>query len=176
MTPYDVKRGVPRCAATDRAIAPGEEYFSVLRPVDGSAAGEIQRVDYAADAWQPPNEEVIGWWRCKASSQGPGAPKLAPNEVLLGLFDEWIDQPDRRDSRYVLALLLVRRRVFRLSEPTAGIGDGAADEASQQTDTDILRVDCPKRNETYEVAVTPPGPDRAATIQAELNELLYANE
>ena len=39
--------------------------------------------------------------------------KLAPNDVLLELFDELADRPEQQDLRYVLTLLLVRRRVLR---------------------------------------------------------------
>lgn len=167
MIPFDIQRGARRCAQTDRAIAPGEEYYSVLLRAEGEIGTEVQRLDYALEAWRPPGPEAIGWWRHRAPESDPSAPKLAPNEVLLGLFDEWADQPERRDSRYVLTLLLVRKKVFRLADtPT---GDDAA------TTDELLRVDCPKRNETYDVPVTPPGPERAAVIQAELNQLLYAD-
>ena len=37
-----------------------------------------------------------------------------PNDVMLELFDQWDGQPDKEDLRYVLTLLLIRRRVLRL--------------------------------------------------------------
>ena len=35
---------------------------------------------------------------------------------MLQFWDELADQPDKQDMRYVLTLLLIRRRVFRLEE------------------------------------------------------------
>ena len=42
--------------------------------------------------------------------------RWAPNDVMLHFWDELAEQPEQQDMRYVLTLLLVRRRVFRLEE------------------------------------------------------------
>ena len=42
-------------------------------------------------------------------------------ELLLGLFDAWEDDPHEADARYVLALLLVRKRVFRVEREGARV-------------------------------------------------------
>ncbi|MEM8865644.1 MAG: hypothetical protein AAGF31_08905 [Planctomycetota bacterium] len=147
-----------------------------------SSNGEVVRSDYSQDAWRPPAADAdtapVAWWRSRMPTDDASKPKLAPNDVLLSLFDQWADEPARRDSRYVLALLLIRRRVFRIAEAGMSLGDGSAEgESTTASDSldDLLRVECPSRDETYELQVTPPGPDRAAIIQAELNELLYAD-
>lgn len=165
---FEVQRCTRRCAATDRPLSPGEAYVSVLKREEG----KVFRLDFAHDAWQGPGEDAIAWWRARIPESESSSKKLAPNEVLLRLFDEWADQPERRDARYVLALLLIRRRVFRIAASGLGLG-GTAEREEQPRDR--LRVDCPARQESYDVLVTPPGPDRAAAIQAELNELLYSD-
>ena len=48
--------------------------------------------------------------------------------------------------RYVVALLLVRRRVFRLEEDDRASGG------------EVLRLHCPRRDATYEVPVVIPDP------------------
>lgn len=95
------------------------------------------------------------------------AARLAPNEVMLQLFDEWAAAPDRAEARYVLALLLVRRKVFRLVE--------SAELAGESPPVDALRVECPSRDTTYDLPVATPDAEHAATIQAELNALLFAD-
>ena len=58
-----------------------------------------------------------------------------PNDVLLNFFDELAEQPDKQDMRYVLALLLVRRRVMRMEEEQR-------DEAGHER----LMLYCPRRD------------------------------
>jgi len=83
---------------------------------------------------------------------------------MLHLFEELEQQPARQDMRYVLALLLVRRRVMRLEEEER-------DEQGRET----LVLYCPRRDLTYRVPVTMPEEARIEEIQAELSKLLFAN-
>lgn len=159
---FEFQRSTRRCAATDRRLEPGETFYSSLH----TEGAEIVRCDYAADAWQGPPEAAIGWWKSRVPTSDSQQPKLAPNEVLLGLFDELADRSDSHDMRYVLTLLLVRRRVLRIEEhlPKGGAGDGAT-----------LVVLCPSRDETYEVSETMPNEERIEQIQEQLTELLYSD-
>jgi hypothetical protein len=63
--------------------------------------------------------------------------------------------------RYVLTLLLVRRRVFRMEE-----------EKADAEGRELLVVYCPRREATYEVPAVSPEPPRVDQIQAELAALL----
>ena len=85
----------------------------------------------------------------------------APNDVLLNFFDELAAQPDKQDMRYVLALLLVRRRVMRMEEEQR-------DEAGHER----LMLYCPRRDTQYEVPAVAPEPQRAEEIQQVLAKLL----
>ena len=87
----------------------------------------------------------------------------APNEVMLQLFDQLENQPARQDMRYVLALLLVRRRVMRLEEEIKG-PEGC----------ETLVLYCPRREATYHVPVVMPAAARIQEIQQELASLLFA--
>ncbi|MEN1681929.1 MAG: hypothetical protein AAGJ46_20295 [Planctomycetota bacterium] len=169
---FEVQRSTRRCAATDRPLAPGEQCFSVLR----RESGEVRRVDYSRDAWRAERLEsltadAIGWWKSRVPS-GSSGPKLAPTDVLLRLFDDWADDPHRQDARYVLALLLVRRRVFRMVDTPVGLGDLDESHEPSPDPEPLLRVECPTRGESYELPVAPPGPERVKAIQAQLHELL----
>ena len=110
---YNVHKHARKCAATDRPFAPGEAFFSVLAPTPEDPDGEIiERRDYCREAWQGPPENAVGWWRSKMPD-GVAKPRLAPNEVMLELFHRWADEPQRVEARYVLTLLLLRRKVVR---------------------------------------------------------------
>ena len=166
---FDVQRSTRRCAATDRALGPGEVCYSVLE-VQGA---EVVRKDYCREAWTMPPENAFGWWQSRVPEPTAKKVKLAPNEVLLELFDELAERTEEQDLRYVLTLLLIRRRVLRL------------DVAAEQLESQSRRVDgessigtmivyCPKRDAAYEVPVAMPDQPRIDQIQQRLSDLLIA--
>lgn len=164
-TDYPVRRPTRRCAATDRELATGEPFVSVL--VDDGRG--LLRRDYSAAAWSEPPDGAIGWWRTKLPDDG--ATPQAPREVLLGLLDEWADKPERASTRYLLALLLIRRRILK---PQAdSFFSGLQGEAVGE-DAGLLRLVCRERDEPLEIAVSPPSAEEAPLIQQRLSELLGA--
>jgi hypothetical protein len=83
------------------------------------------------------------------------------------------DRPEEQDLRYVLTLLLIRRRVLRL--------DVAAEQLGMQTRrvdgenaAESMIVYCPKRDAAYEVPVAMPDQPRIDQIQQRLSDLLIA--
>lgn len=160
---FEVQRSTRRCAATDRALEPGDECFTVLE----SAGAEIVRKDFCREAWNGPSEGAIGWWKWRVPETAAKKIKLAPNDVLLELYDRLANEQEQDDMRYVLTLLLVRRRVFRLEMLEDAF-------ESRGTSMDVLHVYCPKREANYEVAAVIPSEERIEKIQRQLSELLVA--
>ena len=80
---------------------------------------------------------------------------------MLHFWDELAEQPDRQDMRYVLTLLLIRRRVFRLEE-----------ESRDAQGRELLVVYCPRRESTHQVPAVVPDASRIDQIQEELAALL----
>ncbi len=156
---HEIPRATRRCATTDREIHPGEWFFSIL--VDDG--GKLTRRDYSVEAWNGPPDDAAGWW--KSQVPRPDAKRLhwAPNDVMLQLFDQLENQSASRDMRYVLALLLVRRRVMRLEE-----------QVKEPDGRETLVLYCPRREATYHVPVVNPIPARIEEIQRELASLLFA--
>jgi hypothetical protein len=162
---FEIQRSTRRCAATDRALEPGELCYSVLE-VRGA---DVVRKDFAASEWKGPPTEAFGWWKSRVPEPHGKKIKLAPNEVLLRLFDELAERPESEDMRYVLALLLVRRRVLRLDGP--GLGEA---KPSQLTDVQTMTVFCPVREMSYDVAAAMPSDERIDEIQKQLGDLLVS--
>lgn len=156
---YDVQKTTRHCAATGREIAAGETFYTVLV----REAAELKRLDYAADAWTGAPDDAIGWWKSTMSDKDPKKPKLAPSEVLLELFRELQEDAERRDLRYVLTLLLIRRRLLRL-EDTVQDDDGG----------ETMVLYCSRDEQTYRVTVDMPDAARQQEIQDYLAQLLYA--
>lgn len=160
---FEIQRSTRRCAATDRPLEPGEVCYSVLE-VQGA---DVVRKDFAASAWTGPPDAAFGWWKSRVPEPNAKKIKLAPNEVLLELFDELAERPESEDMRYVLALLLVRRRVLRLDGPSA-------EEPLSTSDVQTMTVYCPLRDSSYEVTIVMPSDERIDEIQQQLGELLVS--
>lgn len=156
---YEIQRCTRTCAATGKELTPGEPFYSVLI----AEGAELKRYDYSIGAWKGPPDGAIGWW--KSQMPDPAAKRLhwAPNDVMLHFFEQLDSQPDKQDMRYVLALLLVRRRVMRLEE-----------REHDERGGEVLVLYCPRREKTYRVAAVAPDQARIDEIQEELAKLLFA--
>ncbi len=160
MIDYEVQRCTRHCASTGRELQPGEEFYSTLM----AEGAQVVRHDYAPEAWHGPPTGTLGWWKSHMPLRNSKKLHWAPNDVMLELLESLESQPDKKDMRYVLSLLLVRRRVVRLEE-TERMDDG----------TELSVLYCPRREATYRVETTMPSNERIAEIQQELAQLLFAD-
>lgn len=154
---YEVQHCARCCSTSGREFAPGEEYYSALVVEDD----ELKRYDYAVDAWPGPPETAVGWWKSRLPQRNANKKHWAPNDVMLDFWDRLADQSDKQDMRYVLTLLLVRRRVLRVEE-----------EKLDPNGLEVLVVHCPRRDAMYEVPAVVPSPPQIDRIQEELASLL----
>ncbi len=157
---YEHVRSTRHCAATGRELHPGETIYSVLM----AEGAKLVRHDYAAEAWESAPENAVGWWKSQLPGRDVKRVHWAPNDVMLDLLEQLADDPAHADMRYVLALLLVRRRVCRLEEDQR-------DEHQAET----LILYCPRREREYRVPVATPTAERTKEIQDELARLLFAS-
>ncbi len=160
MIDYEVQRCTRHCAASGRELQPGEEFYSTLT----AEGAQVVRRDYAAEVWQGPPEETLGWWKSHMPERDAKKLHWAPNDVMLELLESLESRPEKQDMRYVLSLLLVRRRVLRWEETER---DQAGHEVS------VLY--CPRRETTYRVTTVMPDDARTVEIQDELAQLLIAD-
>ncbi len=157
---FEVQRCSRRCSKTDRELAPDETFYSALI-AEGS---EVVRYDYCEDAWEGPPEKNVGWW--KSRMPGPKSNKIhwAPNDVMLEYFEGLEGNAEKQDVRYVLGLLLIRRRVVRLEESGA-----------EPTVPGEMTLYCARREKTYKVLPATVNAARTKEIQDELAKLLFAD-
>lgn len=165
---FEVQRCTRCCAATERALEPGDECYSVLE----IAGADVIRKDYSPQAWRGAPETAFGWWKSRVPEPTAKKIKLAPNDVLLEFFDQLADKSEQQDLRYVLALLLVRRRVLRVDVSNESRRE--EDDTVSNHTTEKMTLYCPKRDFTCEVAVAMPNGERIDEIQQQLSELLVA--
>lgn len=157
---YEVERCTRHCAGSGRELKEGEEFYSVLL----AERGEVHRHDYSSEAWSGPPEAALACWKSHMPTREAKKGQLAPNEVMLQLFRELEQVPEKADMRYVLALLLVRRRVLKQE-------DMEHDDMGHE----VLVLYSPRDETTHRVVAAMPDQRRTDEIQNELVKLLYAD-
>ena len=155
----DIPKASRICSVSQRELSPGEIFFSVLT----EEKDVVKRLDIAAENWSAPPPEIIGWGKARVPDANDKKAKLAPNDILLNLFEQLALQPENADMRYILALLLIRRRLFRYER-----------EDETETGQKTLVVYSIKENATYEIAVAMPDRERLDEVQNHLATLLYS--
>jgi hypothetical protein len=124
-------------------------------------------MDYSVEAWTSAPADAVASWKSQVPIETNRKPRMAPNDVLLELFDELAHAPESAELRYVLALLMIRRRIFKLEETIA------ADKRAGIEETLVLH--CPRRDETYRVPAAVPNDQRMNELQAQLATLLFTD-
>ena len=156
MLDFDVQKFTRVCAETQHEFQPGERFFAYLVR-DGR---QIVRRDVSEQAWQGPPDDCIAWWQSSVPDFKAKKANWAPDDVLLHYFQETEDKPEQQDVRYILALLLIRRRLFRLED--------TVDEDTGES----LEVYCSRNDTQYTIPVQHVSPTRAQEIQALLSQLM----
>src|SRR5260370_28908359 len=114
MTEYQIQPNTRRCALTGRELQPGDKFYSVLL----EEGGNFLRQDYSSEAWQGPPQGSFCFWagRIPVGEENQRAP--IDDELLLDCLQrlEGETEPARVNFRYVVALLLMRRKRLKFEE------------------------------------------------------------
>jgi hypothetical protein len=169
MQDYSISRCSRKCAKSGRELEPGESYVSVILPHgDG-----VQRLDIAASEWTAPESEAVGWWRSRMPEAGARKLRAAPNGVLLDTLSQLVETPGSEGLAYLLALLLVRRRVLS-EDSSVEITTSTVDSAEiKDFRWDLI---CPADGRKWSVPVVEFSPSRLPDLQSQLNSLLFTEE
>lgn len=158
MNENDLPRCSRVCCRTGRALLPGETYYSALVETENT----LSRLDFSAEAWRSEKIEPVGWWRSTLPSNEKRI-RLAPNDILFELFDQWLGRPDKSEYLYVLTLLMIRRKIFRFEK----------EEKSEGANESMLVVYSARRETTYDVPTVELDAERIERVQECLASLLY---
>jgi len=117
-----VARSTGVCAGSGRAFVPGERVVAVLVEGTNTQPGNLlARVDFSVEAWNEgarPSGPVFGVWRTAFTPGEVKKKSLLSDEELLDLFEELGAATEAKQIgfRYLLTLLLVRRRLVRVMQ------------------------------------------------------------
>jgi len=115
ITDWEIERTTLVCAASGREFAEGEEIYSALY----EEAGTFVRRDYSTACWPPADvERVFCFWKTRAPKKSAPARRFVDDEVIMDFFRrlEGREEAQKRNFRYVLALLLMRKKVLKFRE------------------------------------------------------------
>ena len=170
---YSITKCTRKCAVSGRGLAPGESFVSVLLP----NGDEFSRIDIAASEWKGPQAETIGWWRSRMPEAAAKKLRPAPNGVLLDTLSELLEIPGKEALAYLLALLLMRRRVLTEEQQLDLKADSATSSSEPDSPDDLLpqqwSLVCPADGRQWNVPVVVPPAAAVQALQDELNTLLF---
>jgi hypothetical protein len=114
MAEYDIAAPSRACTATGRELAAGEPFVAVLL----DEAGKFVRKDYAAAAWPGPPDRYVAFWTGKVPPADRPRKPTFNDDLLVEWFQHLAGNPDpaRQNIRYVVALLLMRRKRLKFED------------------------------------------------------------
>jgi len=137
MTDYQIQPNTRHCAVSGRELRPGEKFYSVLLQ-DG---GKLVRHDYSAEAWHGPPEGAFSFWSGRVPAAEQSRKLRIDDDLLADCFQrlEGQTEPAQVNFRYVVALLLMRRKRFKF------------EEARVEEEQEILRMRCTRTGTQYDL-------------------------
>ena len=113
---WNIQSRALQCAKTGKPFEKGETIFSALYWKDG----QYQRVDLCAEAWKERNENIepLSAWLTDFVPPPPPEPEAMKKDDAESLLRRLIAEnaPTSRNARYILALMLERKKVLRQIE------------------------------------------------------------
>lgn len=157
MMDFQIKKTGRRCFSTDRELVAGELFYSELVQ-EGDL---IERRDYCEEAWAGQHEHSLGSWQARIPKRDGDRVYWAPRDVLFSYFESLQQNEAHQSAAYVMALLLIRKRMIQLIDSRV--------EGNQEW----MEVQSKKENKTWNVLVVELDVAAIQKIQQELAEQLF---
>jgi hypothetical protein len=158
MTDYQIQANTRRCTITGRELRPGEKFYSVLL----DEGGKFIRQDYSSEAWQGPPEKAFSFWSGRIPEAEHNRLPQIDDEMLAECCErlENETEPSRVNFRYVVALLLMRRKRFKF------------EEARTEGDQEMLYLRCVKTRKQIRVVNPRLTEEEMTAVQEEVFKVL----
>jgi len=174
---YDVQRPTGRCAFSGQDIAPRQAYMAILVE-DGEL---LRRVDVSMEQWQAGRrpDNLFCYWKAIAPEPNARKKVFVDDEALMNLLERLADaqQPQRIAFRFVLALILMRKKLLRYDRTERrGEGDGRQEWWVLTPKLDLSKGPMGRWDESRTIEVLDPRLDEEAIRQVtdQLSEILQA--
>lgn len=122
---YETGRPTGVCAVSGRRLEVGEKYVAALVELKDGAG--LVRMDFGQQEWEGGGRpaspaRLLGFWRAVVTPAGAKKRQLVDDAALLDLFEQLEAATEARKLafRYLLALVLVRKRLLVMEGSRAG--------------------------------------------------------
>src|SRR5205807_8886522 len=124
--------------------------------------GKFHRRDYSSEAWQGPPAGAFSFWAGRIAVGDEDRRPRIDDDMLVDCFQrlEGDADPGRVRFRYVVALLLMRRKRFKF------------EEARNEGDQEVLVLRCLRTRNSYRVVNPLLTEDEMAAVQDEVFKVL----
>ena len=114
MDEWEINKPLGQCYGTERKIESGEEYFAALV----ETAEGLQRRDFCADYWESQKPDVFCYWKTRLPEPGQKKQLFVDDQMLMAFFErlEKETEPEKINFRFVLALILMRKRILKYDD------------------------------------------------------------
>ena len=108
MADWQVYKPLGQCSATGEPIASGEEYYGALIETPEG----FERRDYCVAYWEKEKPEVFCYWKTRLPHPEQKKQIFVDDNMLMAFFERLAEEtePEKMNFRYVLALVLMRKR------------------------------------------------------------------
>jgi hypothetical protein len=158
MTDYQIQTNTRRCVVTGRELQPGDRFFSALfDEKDG-----LVRRDYSAESWTGAPEGAYSYWSGRIPQDTAARRPPIDDEMLFECLNRMAAEiePAKIKFRYVIALLLMRRKRLKFAE------------AHREGDHEVLVLHSPQRGERFNVIDPQLSDEEMNSVQDEVFEVL----
>jgi hypothetical protein len=109
---YNIGRQAGACTACSKPLEAGQEFVATVREVDEA----FQRQDFCVECAPAAEGDaaLLGVWRAHVPAEKTKKKLFVNDQVLMEFFDRLAeaDEPARVNFRFVLALVLMRKKVL----------------------------------------------------------------
>ncbi len=105
---WNIEKPLGQCCGTGQKIQPGQEYIAALVQTDQG----LQRRDYCIQFWDQHKPPVYCYWKTRLPTGEPKKQLFIDDGMLMAFFERLAEEtdPEKLNFRFVLALVLMRRR------------------------------------------------------------------
>jgi hypothetical protein len=156
---WEIKGGSSGCLLCKKTLSEGEEYYSAL--FDDNKM--FIRKDFCVLCWNSGKEgRGFSFWKTKVPKKDKSVQTMVNIEVLLDMFMklEGVDENHQRSLRYVLALYLIRKKVFKLKS------------LKRQNGEEAIVLSYPREEREFDVLNPHLKEEEIESLTAEMGQLL----
>lgn len=144
MADFEISRPAGTCSVSGRGLGEGEAFHTVLvETVSG-----FERRDVAEECWTGPPENAVCHFKTRVPKKAERRRVFVDDEVLVDFFLRLgrSDEPLKQRFRFVLALMLMRKRILKY-EQTVRAEDAEVWRMRLTKDKSVHDVRNPELNE-----------------------------